>query len=299
VVIPEGSSASEIANVLAKKDVIKNAWLFKLMARLDGRADSLKPGEYKMRTGMSFGEVLDLLDLGPEIKIERFTVPEGKIIPEIVKIIRDKTTLSASAFEAELASGRYRLPIMPPQSKNLEGLLFPKTYDLREGMTEGQVIQMMLDQFTTETAGLDFGLAKPRGLTPYEVVIMASLIEREAKVPEDRAKIAGVMFNRFKRGMRLQIDATVQYAIYQKTGAYKPRLTFADYEIDSPYNTYQIDRLPPAPIAAPGLASMEAVLQPAATDAIYYVLCDKRGGHAFARTADEFNSLKRECAAKR
>lgn len=299
VVIPPGASASQIAGVLAQKDVIRNAWLFKLMARWDGRADSLKPGEYQLRTGMSFGEVLDVLDAGPKIELTRITVPEGKIIPEVLAIIRDKTKLSANAFKAEIESGRYRLPIMPAGSKNLEGLLFPKTYDIEKDMTEGEVLQMMLDQFARETSALDFSLAKPRGLSPYQVLVLASLVEREAKIDEDRAKIAGVMYNRLRRGMRLQIDATVQYAIYQKTGRYKPRLTYADYEISSPYNTYQIDALPPAPIASPGFASLSAALKPATTDAIYYVLCDKRGGHAFARSADEFDRLKRECAAKR
>ncbi|HEX9695612.1 MAG TPA: endolytic transglycosylase MltG [Actinomycetota bacterium] len=298
VVVPKGASAARIADLLASKDVIDNAWIFKLVARLDGRAGTLKPGEYDLETGMSFSEVLDTLEDGPVIELERVTIPEGKTVGEVVDIIRRRTSVSASAFQAEIDSGRYRLPVMPAGVKTLEGLLFPKTYDIRKGTTPGQVLQMMLDQFTDETRALDYSSAKAN-LTPYQVVVAASLIEREAKIAEDRPKIAGVIYNRLARGMRLQIDATVQYAYLMKTGSYKSRLTYADYEIDHPYNTYRIDGLPPGPIASPGLDSIVAMIEPAQTDAIYYVLCDPRGGHAFASNASEFERLKRECASKR
>ncbi|HVL88775.1 MAG TPA: endolytic transglycosylase MltG, partial [Actinomycetota bacterium] len=298
IVVPEGASAGQIAELLAGKDIIDNAWIFKLFARFDGRAGSLKPGEYDMQTGMSFGEVLRTLEDGPVIRIERVTIPEGKTVGEVVDIIRTKTSISATEFKAEIDSGRHRLPIMPDNVKSLEGLLYPKTYDIREGATAGQVLKMMLDQFTDETRALDFSKAKAN-LTPYQVVIAASLIEREAKIDEDRPKIAQVIYNRIARGMRLQIDATVQYGYLMKTGSYKGRLTYADYELDHPYNTYRIDGLPPGPIASPRLASIVAMLEPADTDAIYYIHCDKRGGHAFAKTASEFEKLKRECPGKR
>lgn len=298
VIVPEGATAGEIADLLAAKDVIKNSWMFKLFARFDGRAGSLKPGEYDMETGMSFNEVLSTLEDGPVVEIERFTVPEGKTVQEVVAIIRDKTSVSATEFKAELESGRYRLPIMPAGVTSLEGLLFPKTYDIRKGTTAGQVLQMMLDQFTDETRAVDWSKVKA-GLTPYQVVIAASLIEREAKIQEDRPKIAQVIYNRLARGMRLQIDATVQYGYLMKTGSYKGRLTYADYELDHPYNTYRIDGLPPGPIASPRLASIVAMLEPAQTNAIYYIHCDKRGGHAFADNASQFEKLKRECPGKR
>ncbi|MGH2829592.1 MAG: endolytic transglycosylase MltG [Actinomycetota bacterium] len=297
VLVPQGASAGRIAELLEQSGVIRQAWLFKVLARLDGRAAVLKPGEYGLRTGMSYAAVLAALEAGPIEVFERVVIPEGKTIREIVDIIRRRTSLSASRFEEEIRSGRHRLPIVPAGSSNLEGLLFPKTYDIKEGTGEAQALQMMLDQFTKETAGLDFG--NPRNLTPYQVIVLASLVEREAKIDQDRGKIAGVIYNRLRRGMRLQIDATVQYAIQQKTGAYKPRLTFEDYEIDSVYNTYRIDGLPPAPIASPGLDSILAAIRPASTDAIFYVLCDRRGGHAFARTADEFDRLKVRCKEAR
>ncbi|GAC1415528.1 MAG: endolytic transglycosylase MltG [Actinomycetota bacterium] len=297
IVVPKGASVSEIATLLAKHHVIRNAWLFRIIAAFDGRASKLKPGDYQLHTGMSFSAVLAALSKTHVIVQEHFTVPEGKTVREVIDIIGRKTSLSAAKFKAEVTSGRYRLSIMPPGISTLEGLLFPKTYAVKVGMTEGQVVQMMLDQFTEETTSLDF--SKGKGLSAYQLVVMASLIEREAKTSADRGKIAGVIYNRIARKMKLQIDATVQYAIYAKTGQYKPRLTYADYGISSPFNTYQIQGLPPSPIANPGLASLEAAVNPAATDALYYVLCDKQGGHAFAKSAAEFEKLKHSCAATR
>jgi UPF0755 protein len=296
IVVPKGASASQIASMLAKDHVISNAWLFRVMAHFDGRDADLQPGIYHLRTNMSYKAVLDALAAGPVIKLERFTIPEGFTISEIVDVVRKKTSLSAAKFQAEIGSGKYRLPIMPAGSKNLEGLLFPKTYDVREGSTEGQLVQAMLNQFTEETTGLNMKAIK--GITPYQIVIVASMIEREAKVPQDRAKIAGVIYNRLARHMKLEIDATVEYSILQKTGSYKFPLTYADYNIASPYNTYQIPALPPAPIASPGLASIQAALNPAKFNALYYVVCDPSGAHAFADTADQFQKLQASCRSK-
>lgn len=293
VFIEPGSSAGEIAAQLERRGVIKAAWLFKLVARLDGRAGELKPGEYELATGMSYGEVLDVLAAGPAIASTNVTIPEGKTVVEIARIIGEKTLISADAFLAAARSRRHSLSLRPG-SHNLEGLLFPKTYRVREEATADDVVQMMLDQFTLETKGLDFTKPPVQGLTPYQIVTIASMIEREAKVPQDRAKIAAVIYNRLRRPMRLQIDATVQYAYLLATGKYKNPLTTDDYKYPSPYNTYQIDGIPPAPIASPGLASLKAALAPAKVDYLYYVLINAEGEHAFARTYDEFLRLKQQ-----
>jgi peptidoglycan lytic transglycosylase G len=294
VFIEPGSSAAQIAAQLQRKDVINAAWLFKLVARIDGRAGALKPGEYELRTGMSYGEVLDVLAAGPAIVETSVTVPEGKTVIEIAKILGDKTKITADAFLAAARSGSHRLAIMPAGSRNLEGLLFPKTYRIREGATADDVVQMMLNQFTEETKALDFSKPPVRGLTPYQIIVIAGMIEREAKVPQDRAKIAAVIYNRLRRPMRLQIDATVQYAYLLRTGRYRNPLTTDDYKISSPYNTYQIDGVPPAPIASPGLASIQAALAPEKVDYLYYVLINSKGEHAFARTYEEFLRLKQQ-----
>ena len=136
--------------------------------------------------------------------------------------------------------------------------------------------------------------APPTGLGPYQLIVAASLVESEAKVKEDRPLIASVISNRLQKGMRLQIDATVLYAL----GAHKDRVLNKDLEIDSPYNTYKMDGLPPTPISAAGRASLEAMLHPAATTYLYYVLSDKNGKHAFATTSSEFEALKAEARRK-
>lgn len=293
VFIEPGSSAGQIATQLERRDIIKAAWLFKIVARLNGRAGTLKPGEYNLRTGMSYGEVLDVLAAGPTIVATNVTIPEGKTVTEIARIIGEKTHVSAEAFLAAARSRRHS-HWMRPGSHNLEGLLFPKTYRIRDEATADDIVQMMLDQFTAETKGLDFAKPPIKGITPYQLIVIASMIEREAKVPQDRAKIAAVIYNRLRRPMRLQIDATVQYAYLLKTGKYKNPLTTDDYKFSSPYNTYQIDGIPPAPIASPGLASIKAALNPANVDYLYYVLIKPNGEHGFARTYEEFIRLKNQ-----
>lgn len=293
VFIEPGSSAGKIATQLERRKVIKAAWLFKLVARLDGRAGQLRPGEYNLRTGMSYGEVLDVLAAGPAVLSTNVTIPEGKTVAEIARIIGEKTQVSTEQF-LEAARSRRHSHWMRPGSHNLEGLLFPKTYRIREKATADDIVEMMLNQFDAETKNLDFKKPPIPGITPYQLIVIASMIEREAKVPQDRAKIAAVIYNRLRRPMRLQIDATVQYAYLLKTGKYKNPLTTDDYKLSSPYNTYQIDGIPPAPIASPGLASIQAALNPANVDYLYYVLISPNGEHGFARTYDEFIRLKNQ-----
>lgn len=292
VVIEPGSSASKIASQLERAGVIKAAWLFRLYARIRGKAGILRPGEYVLRTGMGYAAVFALLEKGPKIEFTRVTIPEGKTVRETATIIERVAGISSAEFLAEATSGRHTMPILPKGSKNLEGLLFPKTYDFLKGVTAGEVVELLLEQFEKETSTLDWGRASKLGVTPYQAVIIASMIEREAQIPEDRPKIARVIYNRIERGMRLQIDATVQYGIYLKTGSYKRPLLEEDYGFSSPYNTYQIDGLPPAPIASPGLASIEAALAPADGRWLYYLIVNEKGKHEFANTFEEFVRLK-------
>jgi UPF0755 protein len=294
VVIRPGSSASRIASQLADAGVIRAAWLFRLYSKFKGTEGKLKPGEYVFRENMSYAQVVAILEQGPQVVITRVTIPEGKTVREVAQILQRVAGISADEFITEATSGKHTAPFLRPGAKNLEGLLFPKTYDLKEGTTAGEVVDIMLQQFEKETAPLNMeARAKALGITPYGAVIIASMIEREAKVPQDRAKISRVIYNRLERGMRLQIDATVQYGIYLKTGAYKNPLLQTDYTFRSPYNTYLIDRLPPGPIAGPGLSSLKAALNPAEGKWLYYVLINDKGEHAFANTYAEFQELLR------
>lgn len=291
VVIEPGSSASTIAAQLEDSGVIKAAWLFRLYAKTNGSSRSLRPGEYHFRKHMSYAAVVAILRKGPTIEFTRVVIPEGKTVGEVAKII-GRADISSSEFLAEATSGRHHVSILPEGSTNLEGFLFPKTYDLKAGTTASQAVDVMLKQFDKETESLDWSRAQALGVTPYQIVVIASLIEREAKVSQDRAKVARVIYNRLAKDMRLEIDATVQYAIFLKTGSYKNPLLLEDLKISSPYNTYQIPALPPAPIASPGLASIKAALEPADGKWLYYVLINDKGEHAFAETYEEFQRLK-------
>lgn len=298
VLIPRGASAGEIADLLASEGIIRVPWLFKFVARVRGVATDLHAGKYELRTRMSYGDVIATLRKGPKVRFARVTIPEGKTVREVAAIIGRKTHITAAKFLAAIKAGVARPKDLPKQSVNYEGYLFPKTYDILEDATARDVVRLLTDQFQTETKALDWSAASRLEVTPYQIVVIASLIEREAKVAKDRPLIAAVIYNRLRRGMRLQIDATVQYAIFQQTGRYKSRLLFEDLEIDSPYNTYRIDGLPPAPIASPGLDSIRAALAPASVDYLYYVLINDKGEHAFASTAAEFERLKRRAKSR-
>ena len=292
VVIEPGASASQIASQLERAGVIEAAWAFRLYARVRGSAGSLKPGEYNFRKGMSYSTVFALLEKGPAIEFTRVTIPEGRTVRQTAEILERLAGIPAAEFLAELSNGKHTLPFLPKNATNYEGTLFPKTYDLLKGITVAQVVELLHGQLEKETAALNWDNAERLGVSRYEILIIASMIEREARVPQDRAKISRVIYNRLAKPMRLQIDATVQYGIYLKTGSYKQPLLVEDYQFSSPYNTYLIDALPPAPIASPGLASIEAALNPAKGDWLYYVLIDENGAHAFAETYDEFIRLK-------
>lgn len=292
VVIEAGASASAIASQLEEAGVIRAAWAFRLYARFNGNAGNLKPGEYVFRQGMSYSAVFALLEKGPKVEFTRVTIPEGKTVREAASILERVAGIPASEFLAEVANGKHAPWFAPKNPRNLEGFLFPKTYDLLEGVTTPQVVDLLLAQFQKETSTLDWSKAERLGVSRYEVLIIASMIEREAQVPQDRGKIARVIYNRLAKPMRLQIDATVQYGIYLKTGSYKQPLLVEDYEFPSPYNTYRIDGLPPAPIASPGLASLQAALDPEPGKWLYYVLINDKGEHGFAETYEEFVRLK-------
>lgn len=293
VEVPSGASAAAIADLLADADVIRSAVAFRISARSRGVAGDLKPGVYTLREGLGVTGVLDLLRKGIEPEVFRFTIPEGKTVREIAAIVAKRTTVSAASFVREAESGRHRIDIMPKGVKSLEGLLFPKTYDVRKDATAADIIKILLRQFEKETAGIDLGAKRSKGVSPYEAVIIASLIEREARVASEQRTVSSVIYNRLARPMRLQIDATIQYVYLQRNGRVKEPLTFADYKLDSRYNTYRIDGLPPTPIAAPGLGALRASVNPSRTPYYYYVLINERGEHCFSETKAQHDACRR------
>lgn len=292
--VPEGATASQVAEILSKAGVIESGLAFNISARLRGLSSDIQAGNYALTTNMSVGEALDVLERGPlSTDVVEVTFPEGLELADVAEVARDELGVDSDAFVKRATSGRYSLPpYLPEGTETVEGFLFPKTYEVPANATVDQVIAMLLGQFDLEVEGLPWNRARKLGVTPYEVVIIASMIEREARLDQDRAKVATVIYNRLEQGMNLQIDATVQYAIPGDNRI----LTFDDYEYPSPYNTYLHDGLPPTPVAQPGLASLEAALKPAAGEYLYYILVDENSGrHEFFESEAEFCAAAPGC----
>ena len=292
VELPVGAGHATLAGILTRQGVVSDGWLFKHYLDYRG-TDPANGGQYTFHHGEGYRAALHDLGLGPKVVQVRITIPEGYDLAETAAVVGKLPGLSAQRFLQIAQSGQIRSRYEPANVTSLEGLVFPDTYFVDQGETEAQILQTMVDRFDSIADSLN--LATPStGLTPYQTVIVASLIEKEAKLPQDRGKIARVVLNRLADHMRLQIDATVEYA----EGVHKTKLLDSDLQVNSPYNTYRIDGLPPGPIASPGKASLAAALSPTPGTWLYYVLINPDGEHAFATTASQFDQLVAEARAK-
>lgn len=217
------------------------------------------------------------------------TFPEGLRREDMARLLDEKTDLSGEEYlQATAASAKGADLAERTAATSLEGFLFPATYPISPEATVGSLVDQQIAAYRDHVAAVDFRFSKSRNLTPYEVLIIASMVEREVVVRRERSIVAGVMYNRLRRRMRLDIDATVQYAV----GEWR-ELSADDLAIDSPYNTRRYPGLPPGPIASPGIASIQAAARPAVHDYLYYVARnDGTGRHYFARTLEEFEALK-------
>jgi len=303
--IPPGATGQDVVAALEERGLIRcGGFVGNLLLRGTGKAGKILAGTYDLQVGMSLDQIVGVITTPPpKVPTVPLTVPEGLRISttypgerSISSEVADQTGLSAKDFASLADSGRYALPpFLPRSAGTAEGFLFPDTYQLlRKGLTPDAVIRRMLDQFQTEAESLDLaGGAERLGLTPYQVVIVASMIEREAQVEEDRPKIASVIYNRLAQGMSLGIDATLLYDDPTPDG----QLSTSDLLTNNPYNTRINAGLPPTPIASPGRASLDAALHPADTPYLYYVLCppDGDGVHRFARTLHEHNVNVQQC----
>lgn len=291
VEVPSGATTAEIGVILEDLGVIGNANRFRLESRLAKADGSLRAGEYELETGMSYDDVLGMLVAGPQAVYVTVTIPEGFVIDQIAARLEEQAGIPADEFLA-LAHGGYaefpREYLQDAHEGSLEGFLFPKTYRVVEGSTARDVIEMMLDQFELEMEQVNTAPAIARGFTLHEIVTMASIIEREAQLDSERPLVSSVIHNRLWIGMKLEIDATIEYVLPGN----RFRLRNSDLQIESPYNTYKYAGLTPGPISSPGLASLQAAVNPAETDYLYYVLTGTDGSHTFAETWEEFLRAK-------
>ncbi|HEV3353018.1 MAG TPA: endolytic transglycosylase MltG [Acidimicrobiales bacterium] len=294
VTVPKGASTSSIGSLLHGKGVIGSTVVWRAYTTVK-RPGPLQSGDFRFRHDENMGHVLSVLEGGGQAAVHRLTIPEGYTLQEIAAKVGTIPGLSADRFMAIAGSGTVHSQFQPPGSTSLEGLLFPDTYFVEPGDDETKVLNKMVAGFDqmASAAGLQDAAAKA-GVTPYDALTVASLVEREAKVDEDRGMIARTIYNRLQKNMKLGVDATVEYAL----GTHKPRLTAADLDVDSPYNTRKFAGLPPTPIAAVGQKSLEAALNPTPGPWLFYVLIDPSGKHAFATTDAEFEQLVRQARAK-
>jgi UPF0755 protein len=287
VTIPAGSSAGEVGDLLAAKGVVDSGFFFSLRATLGGDRDKLRAGRHVLARDMSNGAAITALTAVPVTPpVRDVLIPEGPGRREVARIVADENVpgdyLAASVRSPVLNPRSYGAPRGTP---SLEGFLFPATYRLKRAATVRTLVREQLTAFRTAIATVPMRRARSKNLTVYDVLIIASMVERETAVPAERRLIAGVIYNRLRRGIPLGIDATTRY----DEDNWTQPLKVSELNRDSPFNTRRRKGLPPTPIGNPGLASIRAAANPASTAALYYVVkpCGN-GRHAFSRTDAEF-----------
>jgi UPF0755 protein len=289
-----GATASSIGQDLMRAGLIRSATAFRLQVELRDAGRHLAVGEYELRRNMTIEEVLDILTAGPTGKGNLVTIPEGWRAEEVAKYLEARGIVEGSAF-LDAVAGRdpsIDLPL-PEGASTFEGYLFPDTYDFGRQPTPRSVLTTFLQDFNRRVTDSLVAKAEARGMTAHELITLASIVEREATEPDERAEIAAVFRNRMAQGMPLQADPTVQYAripfgTLSADVFWATVLTRDDLQIQSRYNTYQVRGLPPAPICNPGLAAIQAAAEPADRPWLYFV-AKGDGSHLFARTLDEHN----------
>ena len=285
IMIKEGMTTADIATLLHEKKLVKDPEAFRMEARFKNLADKLQAGPYQIEGGLSNSQIVDVMVKG-HIKQIRFTVPEGFTVVKTAKKLEAEGLGKADKF---IAAAKDYAPYAYMQTDNpnvlfkAEGFIFPATYDFPVGISEEEMLKIMVEQFDKKMQ--ESGVAKTvqeKNLNTRDVVNMAAMVEMEAVFPEEQPRIAGVFLKRVAIGMPIQSDTTIQYIL----GAQKEIITFADTEIQNPYNTYQNMGLPPGPIASPGLKAIQAVLAPEDNEYLYFV-AEKDGHHRFTKTYEE------------
>ena len=292
VIIPRGASFRTAADSMAAAGVITSPLAFRVYARLKGRDRQIQAGTYLLRRGTRWSDLVGEMNGGVGI-LNRVTIPEGFTITQITPVLVRALNTTSDSVEAAVRDSALRARLADP-AETLEGYLFPDTYVFAPGTTAREAVAEMVRRFEREWKPEYDAQAAALGRSRHEIVTMASIVEKEARLPEERPVIAAVYYNRLKYNMPLQADPTVQYAL----GRHTERVLYRDLTIDSPYNTYLHPGLPPGPIASPGGASLRAALAPAKVPFLYFVAAPD-GHHEFRETMAGHEEAKRAVRAER
>jgi UPF0755 protein len=291
VTVPKGASVSEVGDLLGEKGVIDSSTLFQLRVTLAGKRSEIYSGNFTLAEDMSYGDAIDALSTPPLKRTVTVTIPEGYTRSQVAQLAEEvgipghytKATVKSKYLDPAEFGGK--------GAKDLEGFLFPNTFELKPTAPVEDLVQLQLEDFRRQIKKVDMSYAKSKNLTVFDVLTIASMIEEEAGVDSQRKLVAAVIYNRLKEGMTLGIDATIRFA----TGNYTEPLTESELAIDSPYNSRTNAGLPPGPIANPGLDSIEAAAHPAKTDHLFYVTTPGACGKlTFTETEDEFEEAVEE-----
>lgn len=293
--IKQGMSATQVGQALEQSGVIDSSTAFVSLVRSRGTENSLRPGTYKFQKGTKLETIVAQLETGEGAVGIKVTLAEGLAIDQVGALLTKGGKVDGGAYVSlSKQPSKFILPTVGGTTvtvTTMEGLLFPSTYLLEEGVTDQAtaLIKAQLTAFGSKTSSLPWSNATQLGISPYQVLIIASMIEKEAKIADERPKVAAVIYNRLKKGMTLGIDATIRYALNKWTGP----LTNSDLAINSPYNTRIKNGIPPTPICNPGMAAIRAALEPANVNYLYYVLSDTQGHHFFTASYQEFLNAKK------
>jgi UPF0755 protein len=278
--VPRGATLGGVARELESAGLVRSALGFRVLARVSGRAGGLRAGEYALSPTLAADQVLDRLTRGM-VMTHRVALPEGLTLHEVAARFEEAGLASAEEFIA-VATDPTLPVLLGVDGTTLEGYLFPETYELAKGLAAREIVRLMVEQFQRVWRRIE-PLAAAKGLSMREVVVLASLVEKETGAPGERPMVAAVFHNRLKRGMRLETDPSVIYGIADFDGNLR-RVHLEDES--NPYNTYRIAGLPPGPIANPGELALRAVVEPAESDYLFFV-ARKDGTHQFSRTYRE------------
>jgi UPF0755 protein len=293
-VVEPGTPVRAIARQLEARGVGRSALLFEAWLRLRGRAGNIRAGTYELPRDEDAFAIADRLVRGETLLLS-VTVPEGYRLEQTAAAIARALPIDSAAFagiaaETALVDSLLADSLVGADPSTLEGYLFPETYRVDPAIEARELARVMVGPCRPTFGAPGRGRAESLGLTIHEIVTLASIVEEEARVPEERRTIAGVYWNRLRRGMPLEADPTVQYAL----GGHRERVLYRDLEIDSPYNTYRNPGLPPGPIASPGRASLEATLYPDSVPYLFFFAIGEGGRHTFSETYAEHLRKRRE-----